>query len=598
MSIVLDSLRPTDACIARPSSNDSCEVEATFHTVTLSTGNTAQVQQMWEQDRIFIRRILRGQQVQFVLDDPRTSVSVRPILRDHHFDLDLARPDLQASLDRSGILVNYMRGRVQDYRRDHPDLPDAMARFMEGIADFALVGNITDPDPLQRERNQQMLRQLAELPNDLHRHVRMNILMILASESNDPNQTNRSRWSAAMNSRFDRLLDVSNLSERFRQQTLRLDSNTALAERLRSFLGQVVGYLFGGSPSLDELTRSLRPLAEVVYRTPLPPGSSAAPTDRYNLYQIIGLVLEPLRQRSSFRGEGSSRDRLERLTHWVQLPQQTEDLEFSVLEPSQALEQSLYRQISSPSTLQALLRGVNDVIGLPFLSSDGLRSNGYLREIVHVIAASLRVEGNGSAAVAHVDLARLQNQIQSLSSTHVRDRREVVSGALAVLRFLFGAQVDRPGIRVFWNGSFHEFPFSADLDRREFRQLYQTLIRQVRGSLDLTERVLPATEGVLCALGVAGTVADSVRMGLSGGSDPLDNIFLGASGFITGLGCLPLLGRAVAGVPRNAWIRDGLLGGAGALGLGTAGALLPFAFRLGMPPRPTDGRGPSMGFGP
>jgi hypothetical protein len=597
MSIIIDSLRPTDACSARPTSNDTCEIEATFHTVTTSPENQTQAQEMWDQDRIFIHRLLRGQQVQYVLDDTRVALTVRPILRDHHFDLDLARADIQAALDRSGVLVRYVQGQIQEYRRNHPDLPESAARFMESIGDFALVGNIENPDSLQRDRNRQLYRQLAELPNDLHRFVRMNLLTILAGESGSANQTNRSRWSGPMNSRFDRLIEISNLSDRLRQQTARFGSSAELSARLLQFVGQWADYVFEGQPSLDELTRSLRNLAMDLYRAE----ANVSPTrtgDDINLYRLLDLDLEPLRQRPSFHGTGAVQDRFERFFHWVRIPEQSENLEFSVLSPSEALEQSFYRQVSNPSMLQALVRGVNDVMGPPFLTSDWLSSHGNLREMIHAITISLRVEGASENPTVRLDLTQLNQNLQTLFSEHGRDRREFIAGSLAVLRFFFGSQGNHQGLRAFWNGSFRELPFHGDFDRIAVRALYQSLTRQIQGSPNVTERVLPITEGVLCALGIVGMAADSVRMGVSGGSDLLDNAFLGATGFMTGLGCTPLLGRAVAGAPRNAWLRDGLLGGAGALGLGSAGFLIPFAFRPGMTPPDPGGRGPSMGFGP
>src|SRR4030095_11049423 len=145
MSIVIDSLRPNEACREQVTPNDRCRIDASFHTVSTETGNiTPHVTRMEPQDLLHFRRVTQGNQVRFVLDQGALNSLFRGLTMTHHFNPE-GDANLQAAFNFSVVvLIPFQREggarermrfltRLLEWRGSHQDLELSVLEPMEAL---------------------------------------------------------------------------------------------------------------------------------------------------------------------------------------------------------------------------------------------------------------------------------------------------------------------------------------------------------------------------------------------------------------------------------------------------------------------------------
>src|SRR4029453_8917733 len=286
MSIVLDSLRPNDACREQIGPNDRCRVEANFHIVlTEPVDPYLRVTRMEDQDILRFRREVRGGQLRFVLDQPALNSIFRALTMTHQFNPE-GDANLQAAFNFSVVLTPFLRGFFEEFIQRQglrgPEIRETFERFLN----YLMVGEIHHPDSLQQEQNFDLYRRALLLSPEAARGFRDFLIGVLLDG-------NRSRLSPAMADQWDRLREIMNLGHRIHQALPVLPPQGTFSVNIREDLVQVVRPLYRADGGYDSVMRLLRPLALTLYRE-----SDERPL---NLYQILRTALEPLRRQRPFQ---------------------------------------------------------------------------------------------------------------------------------------------------------------------------------------------------------------------------------------------------------------------------------------------------------
>jgi len=299
-------------------------------------------------------------------------------------------------------------------------------------------------------------------------------------------------------------------------------------------------------------------------------------SNRINLYRILSSTLEPLRGLAPFQAPGESRNRLERLIHFGGLPSLSQTLEYSALNAAEALERSVFHQLSSEL---------------------GSYSPAQVQEAVHSVFSALSFPSDaGPSTRLTPEAGAFQNlrfQIDQVLQGRRPDRGRLARLFSAVLHRLFGEESGlASSLRAYWNGQLRDVTIVlAPQSRRTLQSVLSWLSGLERAAPGPERVALPLVEGATCLAG-GGLLAWGALAAPARGAW---NIPLVVGGGVTGLGC-GALGTHFAIPTRNRYAADAIGGGVGAV----IGVGIPILIQLlgGQLSAPLDGRNPTTGRGP
>lgn len=656
MTIIIDSLTSTEACAQSNSvnpRNDTCQITATFHTADPSNP-AAQPVVLGDVTSIIFQRNLQNTD-RFVLA-PFNSPVVMGMIHTNRFDprdsrllsvLNYTGPLRSMILDSSSSLYRSVtRNRQVNGETLPPIITDSNGTFrvyLNEYVQYLLVGEIHRPDVIQRRRNEDLLRQALEMPEQNQQGLREVIFYYV--------DYNRHLLAPEMIERNLRMRDILDLYKRVTDEVATLPDG--LKTQTRQLFFRIIQYLYNNEGSLATLRAEVHRLAVEIYRWQPPTSATSAGAARVNLYQVLGNALvqpllstthpprdnpqmqvEPvsLRQRNFFQsGEGQTRLNLfMRAIHSEESQLNERILRYALASsPLQATFDSIYEPLATQQGRQNLVARITtntQIVRPAHLTAQWLAENGNLREALGAClfdpahpergSISLVRNTNGQAELQvnvprlienvnslyalQLNVVRLRNNVDTLLGANLTNRREFQATVLALLFTLFGDRGQNTSIRAFVEGDIMSVPLRiSEPDRGDLERFYAETIRDLGRRDALTEVLAPTIQGVTCAAGVATSISlFATGEHNSGQFSPS----LAAGGFLTGAGCAPLIARFLTGTPQNAWRQWVIAGGTSGVALSVVLGFIPLIISSATPPmpmgRPIDGRNPVSEWGP
>jgi len=582
MTIIIDSIVPNRECLETPpsaASTDRCVEEVHFHLRREEGGHG--VASAVEETMPF-RREASSSGSSFYLSSSTVTPSLSSMISEHRFD------PTEASLQRDllnmvNVRVRYAAGRDLVMRSD-PSQSALMGELFDDLINFIFVGEIEAPDEIQQGIQVHMIERLASLSE----RSRENFRVLIESFLFDNREWLRREDASAL-PRVEFMASILNFARRIGETLVSISADTEQDRRLREVLGEMMAFLLTGRPPFSELSPRLGEVAQEIYLHALS-GGNGSPSGPINLYSLYLPVFRSMEEVAPFNAAGGARTRLGLLTHWMEQPIQERILEYSALEPQEALTQSVIDPLLVSPETESLLESVHDQIEAPDLNVEWLREDGHLREVGEAILGAVSVVSDREGHFhLRVDAAELRTHLQALFDRYLVDNREYIGAALAVLRSL----TSRETLRVFHQGQMREVSWDLrDETRSQIRSLDHWMEGRIHRSLVETDVVLPILEGVVCAAGIGLTTWGALTDRAGEWNAPLI-----AGGGTSGLGCGALATHFILDT-ENHWISDSIGGLVGTLiGVGIP-LLLHFLIGPTGPMVPIDGRDPTIGFGP
>jgi len=571
--VVLDSLRPDDACFTPPPSNpaqpDPCKIDVTFHN----------------------REDLKSQQPSFSFQREKDHYILNPaspmsiaILQGLNFDdKSLA---VQGGLHFS-VFINQMHGRFYPsfqtvFKYSGPDLQPAAKR----MDDFLVVGDIQNPDEKQRKTTADLLREVLPYRNPEQDWFLRPLKFLLNEPLNEAEKPSekpntipapilpRIQW---MRDQFKVYDDLRNVSASVQEP--------ALKKKLDDFALSLLIYLNTGEGDLNLLKADLDTVATAAHS--LYPGQAGLA----NLFKGFTAPLESYGRNSFFTGNAEARRRLLSLSAYLKEATDTHRVELLGLSPELGFQKSVKDQINEAANNGQLALRVKNEIQDANLSANWLKD--HVNELTETVLPALKlVQDPGKPPRLKVDVATIQANTDRLVQAHYVQAREYRIGVLALLRFLFGDQWSNPRVQGWAKDGFKAV--EVDLSTQQAGQFFSfrdDLNRRISQSVRKTSVALPIIEGVVLSGGLAMTIGGYSQ------KETDQNAFKWAGPITMGVGAGSLLCHFVLQT-RNQYVSDGLCGLAGgALGFGAAFLINSLTGSLSNPMN-TDRRNPTNGFGP
>src|SRR5262245_44248630 len=335
MTLIIDSVTPDQACLeTAPTSaqQDRCVVEASFHLRRYERGSVTAERRSEE---IPFHREAGTSGINFFIQASSVPASLSGLITEHRFDPTQAAflRDLRNIVH---VRTDYDRGRalLVDFDRAHGT---EYARLFDDLVNHIFLGEIVSPDTVQQEYNRSLITRLASAPPSVQDHLRIVVESFLLD-----NREWLQREDDTALPRVERLAFILNFCRRIRDFMSALPSASPLQGRVATLQGEIISHLFTGEPPLTLLQGHITTLALDLYRgSPTTLGGSAPTEGRLNLYEILVPALEALGGNVPFQSSGEPRIRLQRLIYLLSQPGQSRVLEYSLLEPREALERSI-----------------------------------------------------------------------------------------------------------------------------------------------------------------------------------------------------------------------------------------------------------------
>jgi len=588
--IVFDSFKPNEACYEKfptdPQVKDECKVETEIHEVD----NPASALKI---------NFYRDKTLYLFAPEDAPKV---PRLR----ELGLNDQDTQIQNTISFALAMLYNWKVTSLD-PNPKLKAVLSPLGVKMINFFAAGNLEKPDETQRKALGNLLSDLSVLPDEPRETVLKFIDGLLKSPAILEASRPRVEW----------LKDQILLSQDIQKAIPSFKGDEEIRPAVPKLMMEISLHVFTDQRNLKSIQGSLDDLQKLISLNP------KSPKEMKDLYSFFLKKLEPMQNpppvnkdldpqkqeeekkwlaatRAALSKNLDARQRANALMGFLRKAGEDKRAELISMEPGAAFRRYLRNELVQAATINNLPTRVREEMKAANLSPDWIKDNA--REIVDVVIPHLTlVEEEGKPPRVKVDVKALQSGIQKMVQEHGIQEREFNIGTLAVLRFLFGKELNNDTMEGWVGNDSRQIELSLSKEeRRDLKKLGSDLRGEISSSLNYTDVVFPIVDGSIAAGGI-GLIAYGIVLG-DQEKGPVFNPFYHAGAGALGFG-LGSLTCNLTWKQRNAglqFLTDTLCG----VVLGAATTGLSFAVQSvdatgrGKGSSNEDGRNPTSPYGP
>jgi hypothetical protein len=565
--IVLDTFTPDPACFdpppTDPSKKDGCTVEVAFHDRENPSASQPKLSFQREKDH-------------YIFAPGSVGIPVAQAL-----GFDEKNASVQSAVHFTVFLNGWFKNNYPDFKTKKSYTGSDLLPLSARSANFIAAGDIESPDTLQRKKTSSLLRELLALPDG--GKLWFNTMFGTLNDSNG----NQKLVPLPMRPRVQWLIDQMKFQAEFRKGlSLQGKEGEDLRAELTTFGLDLQEYLATGEGNLKDIRATMDRLAERLGR------ADSTPNELKDLYAFLLKNLEPMGKNPWLDKNSEARQRFNTLTGVLRLAVQEKRAELLRVDPDTAFRLFLKNELMNSAKTNNLDVRVKAEMETAHLDPDWLKDNA--KEIVEAVVPHLTlVEEKDKTPRVKVDLPGMEESIRKMVSQHGVQEREYRIGALAVLRFLFGRDLNEGKMKGWMKNQRTEIDIDMSAaDQKRLQKLGERLNKNISKSQVHTDVILPIGEGLVLAGGVGMTVAGH----LLDGNDRTPLNVIGPT--VIGLGTGSLICH-FAWKSRNPFLTDATCGAGG------AGAGFAVGWLTTQPPKPKppagpriDGRNPVKPYGP
>jgi len=559
--IVFDSFSITDACYEKFSTDSTKKDECQL---------TAEIHERDKKDPSSLIHFYRDKTS--YLFSPEDAPKV-PKLREMGFDDKNTQLQSQIS-----IFVEMSYQMKAGHLDKLPNLKASLAPVSAKLIAFIAAGDLESPDEMQRKALASILTDVSSLSPE----ARADLISFTDSLI-------KSKWLPDNNRPRAEYLNLAmKLADDFSKAADPLKDDSAIQDAIKAIPLQtslLVGCDQGNSKGVTDAVDKLQILLSK---------NPKAPAELKNLYDFFQKKLDATGKSTALTNNLEMRKRYNLVMGYLRIATERKYSELMSLGPDAALQRYLSNDILEAAKQGNLATRVKSELDNAHLDPDWLKDNA--KEIVGAIVPniSLQMPKAGKIPYVKVDMKALEKSVNDLVSKHGIQEREYRIGALSVLRYFFGRDLNATKIDGWANNQ--EMSLELSISTAEGNQL-QNLGSRMKGKITAsqvgTDILLPIGEGLILSAGIGLTIGGHYMDGNE--RTPLNVI----GPTLIGLGTSSLICH-FAWKSRNPYLTDALCGLPGA-GTGFAIGWFTTVPPKGPTPPPgprIDGRNPIWGGGP